>query len=101
MCIRDRNRDLKLTGGITIAHEYYGQIQSNIETAGVDWCDFVSYDPRCRPEYQLVIIRVMRDQIYIDALIERVHKAKRILDGHIAGRSMDEMIEEVETPENK
>lgn len=91
-----KNRDLSQGEGITIKHEYYGQIQANIEVAGVQWCDFVSYDPRCKPEYQLVVIRVIRDQIYIDAMLDRVHKAKRILDGYMAGKSMDEAINEVE-----
>lgn len=90
------NCDLKQSGGITIKHDYYGQIQCNIEVGGVQWCDFVSYDPRCKPEYQLVIIRVMRDQIYIDAMLDRVHKAKRILDGYMSGRSMDKMCVEFE-----
>jgi len=92
-----KNRDLSQGEGVTIKHDYYGQIQCNIEVAGVQWCDFVSYDPRCKPEFQLVIIRVMRDQIYIDAMLDRVHKAKRILDGYMSGRSMDEMCVEVET----
>lgn len=92
-----KNRDLKQGEGVTIKHDYYPQIQCNIEVAGVQWCDFVSYDPRCKPEFQLVIIRVMRDQIYIDAMVDRVHKAKRILDGYMLGRSMDEMCVEVET----
>lgn len=91
-----KNRDLSQGEGVTIKHDYYGQIQCNIEVAGVQWCDFVSYDPRCKPEFQLVVIRVMRDQIYIDAMLDRVHKAKRILDGYMAGRSMDEMCQEVE-----
>lgn len=90
------NCDLMQGEGVTIKHDYYGQIQCNIEVAGVQWCDFVSYDPRCKAEYQLVIIRVMRDQIYIDAMLDRVHKAKRILDGYMSGRSMDEMCQEVE-----
>jgi len=94
--VHENNFDLKQSGGIMINHDYYGQIQGNIEVAGVQWCDFVSYDPRCKPEFQLVIIRVMRDQIYIDAMLDRVHKAKRILDGYMSGRSMDEMCVEVE-----
>jgi hypothetical protein len=77
-------------------HDYYGQIQANIEVAGVQWCDFVSYDPRCKPEHQISITRVPRDQAYINQIIDRVHKAKRILDGYLAGRSMQEMCEEVE-----
>lgn len=91
-----KNRDLSQGEGVTIKHDYYGQIQCNIEVAGVQWCDFVSYDPRCKPEFQLVIIRVMRDQIYIDAMLDRVHKAIRILDGYMAGCSMDKMCQEVE-----
>lgn len=87
-----KNRDLSLSGGITVKHEYYGQIQGNIEVAGVNWCDFVSYDPRCKEEYRLVIIRVMRDQIYIYAVLARVREGKRILDGYMAGTSMDEVI---------
>lgn len=91
-----KNRDLSQGEGVTIKHDYYGQIQCNIEVAGVQWCDFVSYDPRCKPDFQLVIIRVMRDQIYIDAMIDRVNKAQRILDGYMSGRSMNEVCVEVE-----
>jgi len=40
-----KNRDLSQGEGVTIKHDYYGQIQCNIEVAGVQWCDFVSYDP--------------------------------------------------------
>ena len=86
--------------GLDKSHEYYGQIQNNIEVAGVDWCDFISYDPRQTDPHKLIIIRVVRDQIYIDAMLDRVHKSKRILDGYLAGRSIDEMCEEVEQPEN-
>jgi len=91
-----KNRDLKQGEGVTIKHDYYGQIQCNIEVAGVQWCDFVSYDPRCKSEFQLVVIRVMRDQIYIDAMIDRVHKAKIILDRYMDGLSIDEAILEAE-----
>lgn len=85
-----KNRNLSVDG-INSSFEYYGQIQSNIEVAGVDWCDFISYDPRCKPEFQMVIIRVNRDQIYIDAMLERIHEAKRILDGFMSGKTMEEM----------
>jgi len=90
-----KNRDLSLSGGITVKHEYYGQIQANIEVAGVNWCDFVSYDPRCKTEYKLVIIRVMRDQIYIDAVLNRVHQGKAILDAYMSGTGMDQAIREL------
>lgn len=88
--VHQENCNLKLNG-INSSHDYYGQIQANIEVAGVDWCDFISYDQRCKPEFQMVIIRVNRDQIYIDAMLERIHEAKRILDGFLAGKTMEEM----------
>ena len=50
-----KNRDLSQGEGITIKHDYYGQIQCNIEVAGVQWCDFVSYDPRCKPDRKSVV----------------------------------------------
>jgi hypothetical protein len=65
---------------IDASFDYYGQIQANIEVAGVGWCDFVSYDPRCRPEYQLSVIRVLRDEVYIATMLERIHEAKKLLD---------------------
>ena len=61
-------------------HEYYAQIQGNIEICGVDWCDFVSYDPRQGEDTKIKIIRVYRDQEFIDKLVQRVHDAKDILD---------------------
>ena len=82
--------------GIDVKHEYYGQIQCNIEVSGVDWCDFISYDPRQDNAHKIVIIRVERDQIYIDAMMDRIHKAKRILDIYLAGKSIEESIKEVE-----
>ena len=39
---------------------------------GAKWCDFVSFDPRFPDEHQIKIIRVDRDQQYIDALAERI-----------------------------
>jgi len=66
----------------------------------------VSYDPRCKSEYKLVIIRVMRDQIYIDAVVNRVHQAKMILDAYMSGTGTDQAIQELanetlELPEPK
>jgi len=90
-----KNMNLSRTG-IDAKHEYYGQIQNNIEVAGVDWCDFVSYDPRQDDAHKIVIIRVDRDQIYIDAMMERIHKAEHILNMYLAGKSLEESITEIE-----
>ena len=43
--IHAQNANLKRTG-LSASHAYYPQIQSNIEVAGIQWCDFVSFDPR-------------------------------------------------------
>lgn len=86
-----QNLNLMRTG-LDVKHEYYGQIQSNIETAGAAWCDFVSFDPRQDENHRLVVIRVYRDEIYISAMMERIHQAKRILDRYLAGESMEESI---------
>lgn len=91
-----KNANLQRTG-IDSKHEYYGQIQHNIEVAGVDWCDFVSYDPRQNDETKLVIIRVDRDQIFIDAILDRVHKAQKIKVLYLNGKSIEDAINIVET----
>ena len=56
--------------GIDVSHTYYPQIQCNIEVAGADSCDFISFDPR-RKRDRLAIINVPRDQEYIDKMIKR------------------------------
>jgi hypothetical protein len=35
---------------------------------GAKWCDFVSFDPRVPEDLQLLVVRVERDQEYIDAM---------------------------------
>lgn len=56
-------------------HTYYPQIQGNIFIAGAEWCDFVSYDPR-RTKKQLAIVRVERDDDFINRLSERIFIAE-------------------------
>jgi|GEM_PF-2841959 len=90
-----KNASLKIDG-LDQSHEYYAQIQNNINVAGVDWCDFISYDPRRKPEHQLVVIRVVRDDFFIEGMMDRIHKAERIKNGVLAGKSIDEMCREVE-----
>ena len=36
-----KNRDLSQGEGVTIKHDYYGQIQCNIEVAGVQWLSLI------------------------------------------------------------
>lgn len=89
-----QNLNLK-RNGLDSKHEYYGQIQSNIETAGADWCDFVSFDPRQDENHRLVIIRVLRDQIYIDAMMERIFKARKIYELYMLGLSIENAIKQI------
>lgn len=65
-------------------HEYYGQIQGNIEIAGADFCDFVSYDPR-RKSDNIKIIRVGRDDDYIARLLDRIHIAEAAIAYMVMG----------------
>jgi len=67
--IHASNFDLIETG-IGEDHTYYPQIQCNIEIAGADSCDFISFDPR-RKRDRMAIINVPRNQEFIDRLIKR------------------------------
>lgn len=88
--VHAENRDLMLSGVLTEKHTYYDQIQANIGIAGVEWCDFISYDPRLKEEHQLVIIRVPRDQSRIDQIIERAIIANKVANMYVDGVSIDE-----------
>lgn len=59
--------------------EYYAQIQGNLLVTGRQWCDFISYNPRCiRPELALKILRVNRDENFIKKAVEAIQNAERI-----------------------
>lgn len=59
--------------------EYYAQIQGNLLVTGRQWCDFISYNPRCiRPELALKILRVNRDENFIKKAVEAIRNAERI-----------------------
>lgn len=88
------NYDLALNG-LTPDHDYYPQIQSNIETAKADWCDFISFDPRQGEEHRLVIIRVLRDEFFIEGMMNRIRDAKKIFDLRMAGVSVKDAVKEV------
>ena len=60
--------------------QHMAQIQANIYFNNRKWCDFVSYDPRMPEELQLIIIRIERDDTYIDAMIAQVHAFADDLD---------------------
>jgi len=50
------------------------QMMAQMACTGRQWCDFVSYDPRLPEDLQLFIVRVNRDQEYIDNMEVEVKK---------------------------
>lgn len=84
------NVDL-VSDGITPKHEYYGQIQCNIEVGGVSFCDFISFDPR-RKTNSLAIIRVPRDQEYIDEMLKRIRISEKTIHYMDIGLSMTDSL---------
>lgn len=65
-----------LMGGIPPA-KYVPQMQTQMACTGAKWCDFVSFDPRLPPELQLIVIRLNRDDAYIQEIEAEV---KQFLD---------------------
>ena len=62
-----------------LKHDYYPQIQCNIEVAGAESCYFISYDPR-RKTKGLYILEVKRDETFINNFLLRVLEAECMLD---------------------
>jgi putative phage-type endonuclease len=48
--------------------KYIPQMQCQMACTGAKWCDFVSFDPRVPDDLQLFVVRVERDQEYIDLM---------------------------------
>jgi putative phage-type endonuclease len=48
--------------------KYIPQMQCQMAVTGAKWCDFVSFDPRLPEDLQLFVVRVERDQEYIDSM---------------------------------
>lgn len=58
-----------------VPEEYMPQIQGALWVTGRKWWDFVSYDPDTSPEFQLLVIRVLPDQKFIERLKDSVLSA--------------------------
>ena len=52
--------------------EHRPQVQGVIWVCGLDWLDFISFDPRRDDKDRLIILRQERDDKYIELLEERV-----------------------------
>lgn len=60
---------------------YVPQVQGSMWVTGRKWWDFVSFDPRYKDvRNKMVIVKVERDEEYIDMLCERVDEFKGIIN---------------------
>ncbi len=66
-----KNHLLNIVDGAQIK-QYNPQMQGYMWITGANWCDFVSFDPRYPDQLKIKIIRIERDQEYIDRLAERI-----------------------------
>lgn len=60
--------------------EHIPQVQGGLWVTGREWCDYVSYDPRCQPNARLYIQRIYRDEAFIANLAEKVAAFRVELD---------------------
>lgn len=52
--------------------KYFIQMQAQMACTNTEWCDFVSFDPRMPERSKLLIVRVPRDQNFIDEMEKEV-----------------------------
>lgn len=53
--------------------QYYAQVQANMLITGTNYCDFISYSPLYRNKMDLSILKVPKDEQYLNNLIERIN----------------------------
>jgi len=58
-----------------IAPNYYYQCLSNMICAEAQWCDFISFDPRVDPKYEMFVFRFNRDEKEAEYVVEKVKVA--------------------------
>jgi hypothetical protein len=64
-----------------VPKEYVPQVQGYMWVTEREWWDFASFDPRYQKDAdKMVIVRVQRDDKFIEELSERVDKFKEIID---------------------
>lgn len=64
---------------------YYAQIQGNLLATGRKWADFVSYDVRMQnAALMLKVVRIERNEEYINQIIEALTKATAIKNAYMA-----------------
>lgn len=76
------NTAIHLNNALTkeVPSEYYAQIQGQIWVCGLDWVDFVSFDPRIEGKPRVSIVRVERDDDFILNLSNQIQNFNEKLD---------------------
>ena len=75
-------RTMWQTGDVS---EYMHQIQGGMWITGRKWCDFIMYAPdleRCGAD--MYVKRIARDDLFIDAMAERLARFDRMVDNAVA-----------------
>jgi len=72
-CPNTANHIDYLLAGVPPA-KYVPQMQTQMACTGRLWTDFVSYDPRLPPELQLFVVRLDRDESYIEHIETEVKR---------------------------
>lgn len=81
-CPFNSRNHLKVMKHRRVPSEYRPQVQGGLWVLERDWTDFVSYDPRMPAEFSLCVIRVERDEEYIEALEERCRSFMSFIDNY-------------------
>ena len=63
--------------------KYFIQMQAQMSATGRKWCDFVSFDPRLPDGLELLIVRVNRDDKYIEMMEDEVSKFLQEVDNKV------------------
>jgi hypothetical protein len=77
-CLETRNHLYEVIVLGKMPKKYIPQVQMQMWTNGRDFCDFVAYDSRLPDGLKIFIIRVERDDFYIDEVLEPA--VRRLLD---------------------
>lgn len=63
-----------------VPKEYTAQVQGHMMVTGREWCDFVTFDPRVEGAGRIHVIRVDRDEEFIEAMLERLLAGEAFLN---------------------
>ena len=63
-----------------VPKKYFDQMQAQMSCTGRKWCDFMSFDPRMPEHLNKLIIRVDRDDKYIEEMEAEVIKFSSEID---------------------